>query len=350
MKQILLLSGLIVQFILQGKQVYSQEKSNFDQHTIFNSSLLCSPESAFRSASGVPGEKYWQNKADYDIAVKLDTLSQTISGKETITYTNNSPDNLSFLWLELGQNLFKEGSRGSLTQGVPTVAGGFTIHSVEVIGAQSSAKAEYIITDTRMQIRLNKPVPAFGGQIQVEIDYAFTISDKQFRTGRIRATKGTLYDVAQWYPRLCVYDDLRGWNTLPYMGSGEFYCEYGDFSYEITVPWDMIVVGSGELVNPEKVLTKSQISRLKQAQTSDKTQFIINPDEVGKSSARPTNRGALTWQFKCKTAGMWHGQRQKHTSGMLHGLIFRRGKPLWPCRFILPKAPEIQPGAVQLNT
>ncbi len=302
MKQIHLLSGLIVLLILECIQAKSQEKSSFDQHAIFNSTLINSPESAFRSASGVPGEKYWQNKADYNIAVKLDSLSQTISGKETITYTNNSPDNLSYLWLELGQNLFKEGSRGSLVQGAPTVAGGFTIQSVKVISELSVAKAEYIITDTRMQVRLNKPVSALGGKIQLEIDYAFAISDKQFRTGRVSAQKGTLYDVAQWYPRLCVYDDLRGWNTLPYMGSGEFYCEYGDFTYEVTVPWDMIVVGSGELVNPEKVLTKNQISRLKQAGTSDKTEFIISPEEVGKTSTRPVNKGLLTWQFKMQNS------------------------------------------------
>lgn len=302
MKQIHLLSGLIVLLILECIQAKSQEKSSFDQHAIFNSTLINSPESAFRSASGVPGEKYWQNKTDYNIAVKLDTLSQTISGKETIIYTNNSPDNLSYLWLELGQNLFKEGSRGSLVQGAPTIAGGFTIQSVKVISAQSAAKAEYIITDTRMQVRLNKPVSALGGKIQLEIDYAFTISDKQFRTGRVRAKKGTLYDVAQWYPRLCVYDDLRGWNTLPYMGSGEFYCEYGDFTYEVTVPWDMIVVGSGELVNPEKVLTKNQISRLKQAGASDKTEFIISPEEVGKTSTRPVNNGLLTWRFKMQNS------------------------------------------------
>ncbi len=101
---------------------------------------------------------------------------------------------------------------------------------------------------------------------------------------------------------MCVYDDLRGWNTLPYLGHGEFYCEYGDFNYEITVPWNMIVAGSGELVNQEEVLTKNEISRLKQAATSDKTLYIIRPEEVGTLSSRPVQNGMLTWQFKMENS------------------------------------------------
>ncbi len=292
------LFALIILMILQCKQVQSQEKGNFDQHTVFNSSLISFSESPYRSAGGIPGEKYWQNKTDYEIAVKLDTLTQTISGTETVTYTNNSSDNLLYLWFELGQNLFKESSRGNIIQNIPTENCGFVLKSVKVINGQSTTEAQYVITDTRMQIRLDQPVQALGGKIQVKVEYSFTISDKQFRTGRVISKKGTLYDVAQWYPRLCVYDDLRGWNTLPYLGSGEFYCEYGDFTYAITVPWDIIVVGSGELVNPDKVLTKTAISRLKQAGTSDKTVFIISPEEVANPSNRPVSKGTLTWQFK----------------------------------------------------
>jgi len=285
-------------FLLFAFQAYAQQESHFDQHLAFKPNLRCFPESPYRSAAGIPGGNYWQNKADYDIAATLDTVSQTISGTATITYTNNSPDQLTYLWLELGQNLFKEGSRGSYAQGAPTDAGGFRFHSVEVITDQTSVTARYLVEDTRMQIRLDQPLASRGGILRLKFSYSFHISDKQFRTGRVSSKNGTMYDVAQWYPRMCVYDDIRGWNTLPYLGAGEFYCEYGNFDYRITVPWDMIVVGSGELVNSQEVLTRKQISRLKKASGSNETQQIISPEEAGSPASRPVQKGSLTWHFK----------------------------------------------------
>ena len=298
MKTWYLLAGMLFLMVFHGRQTQAQQESIYDQHQLFNSDRLISPESPFRSVAGNPGADYWQNKADYAIAATLDTVAKTISGVETITYTNNSPDKLDYLWLELGQNLFKEGSHGSYAQKTPTSTDGFKFKSVKILAGNSTVEANYLISDTRMQIRLGQSLQARGGQTKIKIEYSFQISDKQFRTGRVTTKKGTIYDVAQWYPRLCVYDDLRGWNTLPYLGHGEFYCEYGDFDYEITVPWNMIVAGSGELVNPNEVLTKNEISRLKQAATSDKTQFIIRPEEVGTLSSRPVQKGLLTWHFK----------------------------------------------------
>lgn len=298
MKKFCLYTGLLILVNLSVGNVRAQQKSNFDQNQVFSNSRFISPESAFRSASGVPASGYWQNKADYKIAVTLDTLSQTISGAETITYTNHSPDQLSYLWLELGQNLFKDGSRGSFAQNVPTGSGGFIIQSVKVANGDEFKDTPFLISDTRMQIRLDQPLPSESGQIRIQIGYSFQITDKQFRTGRVASKKGTIYDVAQWYPRLCVYDDLRGWNTLPYLGDGEFYCEYGDFDYEITLPWNMIAAGSGVLVNPEEVLTATEISRLKQAAESDKTLFIIRPEEAGTPATRPVHKGFLTWHFR----------------------------------------------------
>jgi len=273
----------------------AQKKEQYDQHQAFSPALLNFPESPYRSAGGIPGPHYWQNKADYSLAVTLDTTDQTISGTATVTYTNNSPDPLNYLWFELGQDLFKKGSRGSYSQGVPTSAGGFMFRSVKL---ENGKAADYIIDDTRMQVRLSEPLAAQGGQIKLEFDYSFRISDRQFRTGLVATKNGTLYDVAQWYPRVCVYDDIRGWNTLPYLGPGEFYSEYGDFGYAITLPWDMIVAGSGELVNPEEVLTRKQISRLKEAEKNNGIRFIIAPDEVASPSNRPVSKGLLTWRFR----------------------------------------------------
>ena len=301
MKKLNLFTGLLILFFC-GIETQAQEQKTYDQHQVFNPDFLNSIESLYRSASGVPGSQYWQNKADYTIAVILDTVQHEISGVETIVYTNNSPDPLPFLWLELGQNLFKEGSRGSYAQGAPTDAGGFQFSSVKINNAKSGTEANFLVTDTRMQIRLDKPLAPQGGQVQIEIVYSFKISDKQFRTGRVSSRNGTMYDVGQWYPRMSVYDDIRGWNTLPYLGAGEFYSEYGDFDYTIKVPWDMIVVGSGELVNPEEVLTKKEISRLQHAAASDKPQFIITPEEVGLASGRPVQQGSLSWHFKMKNS------------------------------------------------
>jgi hypothetical protein len=298
MKTWYLFAGMLFLLLFNERQTQAQQESIYDQYQLFNSDRLISPESPLRSAAGNPGADYWQNKTDYYITAKLDTITQTISGVESITYTNNSPDKLDYLWLELGQNLFKEGSRGSYAEKVPTSTEGFNLRSVKIITGNSKTDADYLISDTRMQIRLGQSLQARGGQLKIEIEYSFQISDRQFRTGRVSSKKGTLYDVAQWYPRLCVYDDLRGWNTLPYLGHGEFYCEYGDFDYEITVPWNMIVAGSGELVNQNEVLTKNEISRLKQAAVSNKTQFIIRPEEVGTSLSRPVQKGLLTWHFK----------------------------------------------------
>ena len=273
----------------------AQEKERYDQHQAFSPALFSFPESPYRSAGGIPGPHYWQNKADYSLAVTLDTTTQTISGTATLTYTNNSPDQLNYLWFELGQDLFKKGSRGSYSQGVPTDAGGLMFRSVNL---ENGKAADYIIDDTRMQVRLPDVLQAYGGQVRITFDYGFKISDKQFRTGRVATKNGMLYDVAQWYPRVCVYDDIRGWNTLPYLGPGEFYSEYGNFDYAITLPWDMIVAGSGELVNPEEVLTRKQISRLKDVEKRNDVRFIIEPDEVASPSTRPVNKGVLTWRFK----------------------------------------------------
>lgn len=275
----------------------AQNTPGFDQHKAFSPNLLSYPESPYRSASGSPTADYWQNKADYQIKGELDTVSNSITASMTLTYTNNSPDKLSFLWLELGQNLFAEGSIGSLTQGAQTDAGGFHFKAVKVIDSGKPVDANYIIDGTRMQIRLDKPLAAKGQNLQVDFEYTFKMSDNQFRTGFTATKNGKIYDVAQWYPRMCVYDDIRGWNTLPYQGSGEFYCEYGDFDYEITLPADLIVVGSGEMTNPEEVLTKKQQARLKKAAASDATEFIITPEEVGTKAARPKNSGTMTWKF-----------------------------------------------------
>ncbi len=263
----------------------------------------------FRSASGKPGPMYWQNSADYIIHATLSEKDTSITGDVSIRYTNNSPDHLDYLWLQLDQNLFDPSSRGSATTPVTGdrfdvqgyKQGGIHLSDVTITYHGKSYKALPIITDTRMQLRLNKPMLAKGDSISIKMNYHFGIpAHGSDRMGRMYTPKGVIYEIAQWYPRMCVYDDVEGWNTLPYMGLGEFYCEYGHYDYYITAPAEMIVYGSGDLKNAAQVLTTKEIDRLKMAASSDKTVTIISADEVGKPEMRPSSKGDFTWHYTMK--------------------------------------------------
>jgi hypothetical protein len=253
----------------------------------------------YRTGSGMPGPLFWQNRADYDLAATLDPVKNTLVGKATIHYTNNSPDALDVLWLQLDENRFTETARGNFTgDKMPKqFTDGYRIASVTVKQGGTVAKAQYVVADTRMQVRLPQPLDAKGGKVDVTIEYSYDLPGNfGGRTGFDPSKNGNIYEMAQWYPRMCVYDDLRGWDTAPYLNS-EFYLEYGDFNYAITVPSNMIVAGSGELVNPEDVLTKAQQQRLAKARESDTTVMIRTPAEVTDPSSRPKQGGMLTWKF-----------------------------------------------------
>jgi len=283
------------------------QKSNYDQHRIFNPTFYTTNGNEYRTAGGEPGVKYWQNRADYKIAVSLDTAIHKIKGDVAITYTNNSPDRLPFLWLQLDQNIYKSTSRGELTS--PVTGGRFTnkaytdgdeIKSVTVTQNGKTEKADYIITDTRLQLRLKDTVNAHGGKILIKIEYAFTLPEYGTdRCGRLKTENGWIYEVGQWFPRMEVYDDVLGWNTLPYQGAGEFYLEYGDIDYSITAPANLVVVGSGELLNQTEVLTPATIAKLNKAQNSDSTITIRSESDI-KSTAFYPNKPSLTWHFYCK--------------------------------------------------
>jgi hypothetical protein len=265
-----------------------------------------------RSASGQPGVNYWQNRADYLIHATLNEGKQdtTITGDVAITYTNNSPDKLDYLWLQLDQNLFKPDSRGAAVTPISGdrfdvkgfSRGGYHIESVSVTYNNETYTVKPIISDARMQVRLNTPMGAKGDKIIVNVKYSFSIpfygAD---RMGRDKFKQGYVYEIAQWYPRMCVYDDAEGWNTLPYMGLGEFFCDYGDFDYYITAPANMLVVGSGDLQNGTEVLTATQQKRLAAARNSDKTVMLIKPEEVDQPATHPF-KGTLTWHFKMQNS------------------------------------------------
>jgi len=291
--------------LLGAACISGMAQSKYDPRKAFDPLFYPQGGNNFRSASGEPGPNYWQNRADYKLACTLDTLNHAVSGTVEISYTNNSPDQLRFLWLQVDQNIYRQESRGSATT---TQTGGrwanskFTqgdvIQSISVETDGQKYTPQSNTTDTRMQVWLQQPLKSSGGKVKVIIAYKFTIPEYGTdRMGRLNTRNGWIYEVAQWFPRLAVYDDIQGWNTLPYLGAGEFYLEYGDIEYSITAPANLMVVGSGELQNEKDVLTATQQSRLASARNSDKTVVIRSADEVRDPKSRPGS-GSLTWRFK----------------------------------------------------
>ncbi|WP_204985859.1 M1 family metallopeptidase [Mucilaginibacter psychrotolerans] len=303
--------GLLLMLCAIGAKAQNTDKPapKYDQHKVFSPLFYPDRSTLFRSASGAPGAKYWQNRADYKIDVTLDTLKHRLTGSVTITYTNNSPDALNFLWLQADQNIYREDSRGQATSVVgggrfanTGFTKGYEIKAVTLSSSNKSEKANYIVNDTRMQIRLKDTLRANGAKLQIKIDYAYDISEYGTdRTGRLKTPQGWIYDIAQWYPRMEVYDDISGWNTIPYLGSSEFYLEYGNFDYTITAPASLVLVGSGELINPTEVLTPTALKRLAQAKASDKTVMIKDSAEVLAGNAY-VKKPSLTWHFFCKNS------------------------------------------------
>ncbi|MGA7859140.1 MAG: M1 family peptidase, partial [Terracidiphilus sp.] len=287
--------------------------TGYDPRLTFAPLALPEPVNEYRSSNGAPGPAYWQNEADYVMHAELDARAKVLRNDEVITYTNNSPDALTSLWIHMEQNIYRKDARAQIVNGgllrrrrtVPDseenpngrTTDGFVLDAVEIERGSTRAKAAYLISDTRMQIRLDKPLAPKGGVLKVHIKYHYAIPGVWGgRTSWGMSKQGEIYDIAQWYPRMCVYDDLRGWDTLPYLGN-EFYLEYGHFDYYVTVPSAMIVAGSGELMNAQQVLTPKEIERLAEARRSDKTVVIRSAAEVADPASRPKAGGTLTWHF-----------------------------------------------------
>ena len=256
-----------------------------------------------RTGSGRPGSRYWQQRADYRIVATLDTGKHELRGRETIHYVNRSPDPLPYLWLFLDQNIcgptsiteqldqpplvFLGSTFDFSCQGFP---GGMRLDSLRV----GLAKVRPVVYGTTMRVDLPRPL-APGASMDLSIAWRFTVPD--YGAGRM-GRDGTLYEMGQWYPRMAVYDDVRGWNHDPYIGAGEFYLEYGHFDVSLTVPASYLVGATGTLANPEQVLTATQRSRLARARTSTEPVPIVTADEAGQAArARPARSGSLTWHF-----------------------------------------------------
>ena len=287
--------------------------SNYDYHETFGPLFYTKNGNEYRAADGEPGPKYWVNRADYQLTARLNDVTNEITGSEILTYTNNSPQKLGYLWMNLEQNLFKLDSRGTAI--VPLTGSrnwgrgqdfdaGYKIKSIKMLGAKGAeTEVKFLVSDTRMQLFLPKEVIANGGQVKLKIEYSFISPNYGSDRMGIQDTKnGKIFQVAQWYPRMCVYDDVSGWNTIPYTGPGEFYLDYGDFDLSITAPASHIVVASGELLNPQEVYTPTQLKRWAEAANSEKTVVIRSAAEVTDPASRPAGKKELTWHFKIRNA------------------------------------------------
>ncbi len=276
----------------------------------------------YRAASGAPGHRYWQQQVDYRIRVALDDATQTVAGTEEITYHNNAPDELRYLWLQLDQNIRKATSTAANSRSAPNLASmagddrpgvqpfllrgleskdnreGCRIRSVK---DASGRDLPFTVVDTMMRVDLGAPLKP-GAVLKFSVAWDYVVNNYKQAGGRSGVEQfedgARLYNIAQWQPRLVAYTDDMGWQHQQYLGQGEFTLEFGDWDVEITVPWDFTVLATGELQNPQEVLTPAQRERLAKARTSGKPVFIIGPEEAGKPESRPTRSGTSTWRFK----------------------------------------------------
>jgi hypothetical protein len=297
----------LASLLLTQQRSQAQSPSNYDPHDAFSPLFYPAYGDDVRTAAGTPGPKYWQNSADYKIDASLDAETHGITGNVLITYRNNSPIDLPFVWLQLDQNIYNLKSRGVAVTDLSggrwanrdQFDGGYTLESVDILDATNKAtKAEYLVTDTRMQVKLPTILKS-GATLKLKVAYKFIVPQYGTdRCGRLETKNGWIYEVAQWYPRMCVFDNVLGWNTQPYLGQGEFYLEYGNIEYNVNVPSEMLVGGSGELLNAAEVLTPVQLKRYEEAKNSERSVAIRGLGEVTDPASRPQGK-RLTWRFKC---------------------------------------------------
>ena len=308
--------------------------------------LLPTPNT-YRTASGAPGHEYWQQQADYKISVSLDEENQSIVGSEQITYTNNSPDTLGYLWLQLDQNRFSEGSleRRSKTtdpkkdqisyrrlRQAQSFADNQHGYNDLVVTDKNGNSLPFVVVDTMMRIDLVKALKP-GSKIVFNIGWAFNILDqaaigsrggfehfKGKNKGKNQNKDSHIFFLAQWFPRMVAYTDYAGWQHKAFLGRGEFTLEFGNYEVAITVPEGHIVSATGELTNPNDVLTKVQRRRLAKANTSKPT-FVVTPEEAlaNENRARDAEK-TQTWNFKAERIRdfAWASSRKFIWDAMLH--------------------------------
>jgi hypothetical protein len=329
--------------------------------------LLPTPNGV-RNASGAPGHAYWQQRADYRLRATLDESRRAISGAGSITYYNNSPDTLTYLWVQLDQNMFRADSDNRKIALVPsreawanarteadglkfeamrfnlesrTFDGGFDIKSVRDAGGRPLRTT---INKTMMRIDLPQPMKP-GSRYTFSMEWSFKVPEMNVlgrRTGyeKFDADNNDLFEIAQWFPRMAAYYDAAGWQNKQYLGDGEFTLEFGDYDVELTVPADHIVAGTGELQNPDAVLTAAQRERLRQARTATRPVIIVTQAEA-QAAEKSRSSATRTWHFKASNVRdfawassrkfIWDAQGYKKGATDVMAMSFypKEGNPLW---------------------
>lgn len=345
---------LIILFLGAFAQIKAQENYNTNKFKQLHEELPT--PNVYRTASGAPGAQYWQQRADYQIEVKLDEDAQNISGNETITYYNNSPDKLTYLWLQLDQNVrattsdsykIRQNSIGDsitfeeLKNLVPWFDGGFKI---EKVTDTKGNDLPYTINKTMMRIDLPQPLVP-NGAYSFKVKWNYNINNRDEVGGRsgyeyFEDENNSIYTIAQFYPRMAVYSDYQGWQHKQFLGRGEFTVPFGNFDVKITVPSDHVVAATGELQNMSTNLTSSQIARYNQAKTADKPTLIITEDEA-RENEKGRSTDLKTWHFKAENVRdfgwassrkfIWDAQGIKFGDRTVMGMSFypKEGNPLW---------------------
>ncbi len=312
----------------------------------------------YRTASGAPGAGYWQQRADYVIDVELDDEKQHLTGRETITYFNHSPDTLTYLWLQLDPNIFDPNSAAATTESSPDFdefpfealyrlmlrekfKGGMNI--TEVTDERGEALAHTVV-GTMLRVDLPASL-APQGSFKFNVAWNYAINDAKNIGGRtgyefFEEDKNYIYEMAQWYPRMCAYTDVTGWQHKQYLGTGEFTLELGDYLVRITSPSDHITPATGVLQNPAEVLIEAQRERLKQAETSKTPTFVVTPEEAkANEGSKPT--GKKTWVYHAQNVRdfafassrkfIWDAQGHDIAGNRVLAMSFypKEGEPLW---------------------
>ncbi len=273
------------------------------EHSIFEPIDYPSPNDQ-RLGSGAPGPGYWQQRADYRIDATLNPENESVQVTMRVMYWNNSPHELDYLWMQLEQNLFtttSEGSRSRTPGGVMKVLedefdGGYQGVTISSAGNPLEMK----VYDTLGRVTLKNPISPHS-IFEFEMSYEFAIPPHLRRMGAETVEDGKIFELAQWFPHVCMYDDVNGWNTMPYLGTGEFYTNFGSYDVSITAPDTFVVAGSGKLTNPGEVLSEQRRARIAQAMQSDEPVWIITPEEAGTDQS-PAANGAKTWRFHIDNA------------------------------------------------